>query len=127
MDDVEIMVKTFDNVGAPPAADAYCRCAIMEAIRLTREDAFLGSMHADNSGTTPEDRLWIEAARQVVNRMASFDEEKRKDFMSLLQDMNAEIGFRNMKEVEEIKRTMVEFLAVQALGGLHDFKRPEDL
>ncbi len=120
MDDADIMEKTFQNVGAPPAADAYCRCAIMEAIRLTREDSFMGTLCGHNPGTTPEDRLWIEAARQVVNRMSSFDEEKRKDFMSLLQDMNAEIGFRNMKEVEEIKRTMVEFLAVQSLGGLQE-------
>jgi ribosomal protein S12 methylthiotransferase accessory factor YcaO len=118
---VEIMAKAFENVGyPPPAADAYCKEVIMEAIRLAREDAFSEIYHEDqeNVGTKPEDRLWIEAARQVVNRMASFDEEKRKDFASLLADLNAEVGFRNESEIREIKKTMVEFLAPQAIGGL---------
>lgn len=128
MTDGEIIERVFNSVGGPPSAEAYVRCALMEAIRMTREDAFVEAHRGgENTGTTPEDRLWIEAARQVVNRMAAFDEEKRKDFTELLQDLSAEIGFRNVREVEEIKRTMVEFLASQTIGGIrwHKPKEPE--
>lgn len=126
MTDGEIVEKVFQNIGDPPHAAAYVRCALMEAIRLAREDAFseVYQEDQDNIGTKPEDRLWIEAARQVVNRMAAFDEEKRKDFSELLADLNAEVGFRNEKQVREIKQTMVEFLAPQSLGGLRSFGEP---
>lgn len=122
MTDGEIIEKVFQNVGDPPHAAAYVRCALMEAIRIAREDAFSEIYREDqeNVGTKPEDRLWIEAARQVVNRMAGFDEEKRKDFALLLADLNAEVGFRNDSEVREIKKTMVEFLAPQAIGGMRE-------
>lgn len=118
----EIIEQVFKNIGDPPHADAYVRCALMEAIRIAREDAFSEIYQEDqeNIGTKPEDRLWIEAARQVVNRMASFDEEKRKDFAHLLADLNAEVGFRNESEIREIKKTMVEFLARQAIGGMRE-------
>ena len=123
MKDDEIIETVFKNVGDPPGADAYVRCALQEAIRIAREDAFseIYRDEQENVGTKPEDRLWIEAARQVVNRMAGFDEEKRKDFLELISDLNAEMGFRNMKEVSEIKKTLVEFLAPQSLGGLQTF------
>lgn len=126
MTDGEIIEKVFQNIGDPPHAEAYVRCALMEAIRIAREDAFseIYREEQENVGTKPEDRLWIEAARQVVNRMAGFDEEKRKDFAQLLSDLNAEVGFRNEKDVREIKKTMVEFLAPQSLGGLHSFGEP---
>lgn len=125
----EIIQKVFNSIGDPPHAEAYVRCALMEAVRITREDVFaeIYRQENENIGAKPEDRLWIEAARQVVNRMAAFGEEKRKDFAELLADLNAEVGFRNEKEVHEIKKTMVEFLAPQAMGGLMDWKKGDVL
>lgn len=122
MTSAEIIEQVFKKVGRSASAEGYVRCALEEAIRLTREDAFseIYSEEQENVGTKPEDRLWIEAARQVVNRMAAFDERKSQDFAQLLSDLIAEVRFRNESEVREIKKTMVEFLAPQAVGGMRE-------
>jgi len=38
MNDIAIMKKVFENVGRPPGAEAYCKAAVLEAVRLTRAD-----------------------------------------------------------------------------------------
>lgn len=38
MDDMEIMAQVFLNMGTPPSIEAYCKAAILEAIRITRAD-----------------------------------------------------------------------------------------
>lgn len=53
MNDMEIVEKVFLNIGSPPSAEAYCKAAVLEAIRLTRVDC--AQALAKNKESAPRD------------------------------------------------------------------------